>query len=126
MHKKRNNLINLYYDIHIVEALQKLPAPLITFDGHQVLFDEDKRKETIFEHIANKKHHLHVVDIKRIPYILKDKESLSVDHKEKNLRIYIGKRGKQTEKPCYLKIITHIKKNNNESVITIYPDKKLL
>ena len=126
MHKKRNNLNNLYYDIHIVEALKNLPVPLTTFDDHEVWFDEDKRKETIYEHIANKKHHLHVVDIKRVPQILKDKESLKTDKNGKNLRIYLGRRGKQTEKPYYLKIITHIKMNNKESVVTIYPDKKLL
>ena len=124
MHKKRNNLVNLYYDIHIVEALQKLPVPLITFDGHQVLFDEDKRKETIFEHIANKKHHLHVVDIKRIPQILKDKESLKADRNGEDFRVYIGKRGKQTEKPFYLRIVTRLKDNNKESILTIYPDNK--
>lgn len=124
MHKKRNNLNNLYYDIHIVEALKNLPVPLTTFDNHKVLFDQDKRKETIYEHIANKKHHLHVVDIKRIPEILKDEESLKEDRNGENYRVYIGKRGKQTEKPYYLRIVTHLKDNNVESILTIYPDNK--
>lgn len=124
MHKKRKYLYDLNYDVHIVEALKKLPVPLMTFDYHEVLFDEDKRKESIFEHIANKKHHLHVVDIRRIPQILKDKESLKCDEKGEEFRVYIGKRGKQTEKPIYLRIVTHLKENNKESIITIYPDNR--
>ena len=41
------------YDKHIIEELEKLPIPLKSFDGHDVLFDENKRDETIFEHISN-------------------------------------------------------------------------
>ena len=111
---------DLAYDIHIVEALQALPVPLVTFDGREVLFDEDKRHETIYEHIANKSHHLHVVDINRIPIILKDKESLHVDKNGSDFRSYTGKRGKQNEKLSCLKIVTKLKPNNKESVVTIY------
>lgn len=124
MHKKRKNMIDLSYDIHIVEALKKLPVPLTTFDGHKVLFDKDKRKETIFEHIANKSHRLHIVDINRIPTILKDKNSLQEDKNGSSFRTYIGKRGKLAEKPLYLKIVTELNSNNIESIVTIYPDKK--
>ena len=58
------------FDLNIIEALKSLPHPLKTFDGHEVLFDENKRHETIFEHIANKNHHLHVADIHQISSIL--------------------------------------------------------
>lgn len=124
MHKKRKTDVNLTYDVHIVEALKKLPVPLVSFDGHEVLFDEDKRNETIYEHIANKYHHLHVVDIKKIPEILRDKESLQNDGNGQNFRLYSGIRGKKSEKPQFLRIVTKLKRTNKESVVTIYPYKK--
>ncbi len=126
MHKKRKSKQNLNYDINIVEALKKLPIPLITFDGHEVYFDQDKRNETIYEHIANKYHHLHVVDINEIPKILKNRESLFLDQNGRKYRSYVGLRGKKSEKPHYLRIITMIKKNNKETIVTIYPEKKAL
>ena len=123
MHKKGKSMSDLSYDIHIVEALQELPVPLVTFDGHEVLFDEDKRNETIFEHIANKSHHLHVVDIKQIPSILKNKNSLKADKNGDLFRRYISARQKKDLKYKYLQITTRVKKDNKESVITIYPTK---
>ena len=63
------------YDTHIVEALKKLPVPLINFNGTEVYFGNHKRNESIFEHIANKKHHLTTKDIAVVPAILKDKKS---------------------------------------------------
>ena len=123
MHKKRNQNFYLTYDVHIVDALKALPVPLITFDGHEVYFDEDKRNETIYEHIANKKHHLHVVDIRNIKTILLDHLSLKVDRNGKGFRTYIGLRGKKNETSKYLLITTRLKANNKESVITIFPTK---
>ena len=76
----------LDYDQHIIDSLKQLPVPLKTFDGHDVLFDEDKRKETIFEHIANKAHHLHLKDIEDIKRILSTKESLKPDKSGKKIQ----------------------------------------
>lgn len=123
MHKNRKVNANLTYDIHIVEALKNLPVPLLTFDGHKVYFDEDKRNETIYEHIANKNHHLHVVDIKKIQTILLDEFSLVEDKNGISFRTYIGLRGKKNESSKYLQITTRLKKDNIESIITIYPTK---
>ena len=123
MHKKRNQNFYLTYDVHIVDALKALPVPLITFDGHEVYFDEDKRNETIYEHIANKNHHLHVVDIKKIQTILLDQFSLKEDKNGISYRTYIGLRGKKNESSKYLQITTRLKKDNIESIITIYPTK---
>ena len=121
MHKKRNQNFYLTYDVHIVDALKALPVPLITFDGHEVYFDEDKRNETIYEHIANKCHHLHVVDIKEVPIILKDPKNLKADRYGDGFRKYVGRRGKKKETIEYLQIITYLKENNRESIITIFP-----
>ena len=123
MHKKRKVDPKLSYDIHIVEALKNLPVPLQTFDGHKVYFDEDKRNETIYEHIANKNHRLHVVDIKKIQSILLDQSSLKEDKNGDCFRTYLGIRGKKNENIKYLQITTRLKKDNNETIITIYPTK---
>lgn len=111
---------NREYDQNIINALKALPTPLKTFDGHNVLFDIDKRDETIFEHISNKKHHLHVVDIKAIPVILQNMKCLNPDRSGRRFRTYIGKRGKTKERPKYLKIVTLLGKNNKESVYSVY------
>ena len=124
MHKRNKNLIYQKYDEHIIKELKKLHAPLKTFDNHNVNFDTDKRKETIYQHIANKKHRLHIVDIQQIQSILLNKECLKNDRNGKKNRCYIGKRKKQKEKNKYLKIVTAIKKNNNESITTICTVKK--
>ena len=112
------------YDQNIIAALKKLHIPLKTFDGHEIYFDVDKRDETIYEHISDKKHHLFVVDIQRIPLILKDSLSLKPDRNGKRYRNYIGRRGKKNERLKYIRICTEIHKNKKESVVTIYPVKK--
>ena len=121
MQKTKNN----EYDLHIVEALKSLPVPLKTFDNHDVLFDENKRNETIFEHIANKKHHLHVKDIIEIPKLLKNKVCRKNDRAGHKYRTYIGKRGKIKERAKYLKIVTHLQKDKHETIVTICVVKKL-
>lgn len=111
------------YDDNIIAALKKLPVPLKTFDGHDVVFEENKRHETIFQHVANKKHHLHIVDIILIQSILLNKNSLVSDRNGHKYRTYIGRRTKKKERLKYIKITTKIRKNNQESVITIHAVK---
>ena len=123
MHKKNKNNINDKYDQNIIDALKKLPVPLLTFDNHKVYFDIDKRKETIYEHVANKKHRFHVVDISQIQIILKDKNSLKNDRYGVRYRTYFGHRKKNKEKKRFIKIVTTVKKNKNESIITICTTK---
>ena len=69
---------NKEYDQNVIAAVKALPIPLKTSNGHEVRFDVDKRNETIFEHIANKEHHIHVKDVAVIPQILQDKASLKI------------------------------------------------
>jgi hypothetical protein len=111
------------YDQKIIAALKALPVPLMSFDGHKILFNLNKRKETIFEHIAKKTHHIYIVDVKNIPSILNNALSLKNDRKGKRYRTYIGRRGKKNERLKYLKIVTEITKNGTETIITIYPVK---
>ena len=108
------------YDENIISALQSLSIPLMSFDGHKVYFENNKRNETIFEHIANKRHRFSVSDIKAIPSILKDEESLQKDKKKGTFRNYIGKRTKKNDKTKYIKIITRKADNNKETVVSIY------
>ena len=120
MHKKRKLNISFKYDIHIIEALKNLPVPLTTFDDHEVYFVNNKRNETIFEHISNQKHGFKVSDINEIPLILKDTNSLKFDVKKKIFRNYVGKRPKKNAKLKYIKIITRKMKGNKEIIETIY------
>lgn len=115
---------NKEFDQNIILALKKLPVPLKTARGKEVYFDVDKRDETIFEHIANKSHHLHIKDVNEIAKILMDKNSLQYDNKSHKFHNYIGRRGKKGEKAKYLKIVTEIKNENRESIVTIYTIKK--
>ena len=114
---------NKEYDQNVIAVLKALPVPIKTSNGGEVRFDVDKRDETIFEHIANKEHHIHVKDVAVIPTILRDKESLKNDRNGRKFKTYIGKRGKKKERLKYLKIVTEVKKNKKESVVTIYPVK---
>ena len=41
-------------DQNIVKELKNLPVPLKTFNGKEVVFVNNKRGETIYEHIAKK------------------------------------------------------------------------
>lgn len=113
------------YDKHIIEELKKLPVPLKTFDGHDVYFDQDKRYETIYEHIANKKHHLHIKDIFQVPKILLNKDNVKKDKNGMKFRAYIAKREKRKERAKYLRITTRIYPNNKETIITISPIEKI-
>lgn len=113
------------YDLNVILALKKLKNPLVTWKGSFVYFDKGKRNESIFEHIGNKKHHLTVKDVNEIPIILKNKSSLKKDRSGSKFHTYIGKRGKKKENVKYLKIVTEVKKNNNESIVTIYLVKRV-
>ena len=124
MYKAMKNFYFDKYDQHIIEELKKLPKPLKTFDDHIVNFDINKRKETIYEHIANKKHHIHNVDVRVIPSILKTRVCLVNDRNGHRYRTYIGERGKKKEKNKYLKIVTVVNKNKTESVVTICTVKR--
>ena len=118
--RKRSVKDKKYFDENIVVALKSLPLPLKTFDNHEVEFNKDKRYETLFQHISNQKHRFKVNDIKAIPKILKDKNSLQKDEKKKVFRNYVGDRPKKNAKLKYIKIITRIIKGNREEIETIY------
>ena len=113
------------YDLNVLKALKQLQVPLVTWSGTLVYFDKDKRYESIYEHIANKKHHLTVKDINEIPVILRNKKALIVDRSGRKFHTYSGRRGKKKDKLKYLKIITSINGNKKESIVTVYLTKKI-
>jgi len=112
-------------DQNIVSALSHLPKPMINRDGILVYVREEARSETGAEHIAEKKHLLKIRDIKVIPGILKDPISYKKDPKRKRSMIYFGKRPGQNNKAPFLKIVTNIRKDGAEEIITIYPKKRI-
>jgi len=112
-----------FYDIKIVNALQKLKLPIKKYDGNNVTFYTRKRGESIFEHIANKEHQLKLRDIEQIQEILGDKRSVHKDKKSSKFIVYYGKRKGQNKKG-YLKIVTKISCDFSEQIITIYPVRR--
>ena len=118
--RKRSIKNNKYCDENIIQALKELPVPLKTFDNHEIVFNDNKRYESIFEHISKEKHGFKVNDIKEIPNILKDKNSMQKDNKKSSFRNYVGSRPKKSAKLKYIKIVTKKINDNIESVITIY------
>ena len=118
--RKRSVKKNKYYDENILNALKVLPVPLKTFDNHNVTFEENKRNETIFEHISKQKHKLKKSDIEAIPKVLKDKNSLQIDNKKSVFRNYVGERPKKNAKLKYIKIVTKKLKESVEVIIAIY------
>ena len=118
--RKRSVKKNKYYDENILNALKVLPVPLKTFDNHDVTFEENKRNETIFEHIGKQKHRFKLSDIKVIPQILRDPKSLKKDAKKNVFRNYEGKRPKKNAKLKYIRIITRKIGPNKEVISTIY------
>jgi len=108
------------FDQNINQALLNIKLPLKNANGKEIVFDERKRGESIYQHIANKEHQLKIRDIERLSSILLDRGSVHKDKKSNKFKTYYGKRpGKNIKKP-YLKIITKTNKNKPEIIITIY------
>lgn len=111
-------------DNNIIGALKKLQFPIKNVKGIDVYLREEARSETGEEHIAAKKHFLKVRDINCIASIIKNPLLYKKDPKRKKSMVYFGKRSGK-EKAPYLKIVTNIRKDGNEEIITVYPKKKL-
>ena len=118
--RKRSVKKSKISDENIVSALKALSVPLKTFDNHEVYFEENKRNESIFNHIGKQKHRLKISDIKAIPSILKDRNSLSKDVKKSVFRNYEGKRPKKNAKLKYIRIVTRKISTVKEVITTIY------
>jgi len=118
--RKRSLKNNKKYDENIISSLKALPVPLKSFDNHSIYFEENKRNESIFQHIAKQKHKLKTTDIKSIPKIINDINSIKNDNKKSIFRNYLGERPKKNAKLKYIKIVTKKVKENVEIVITIY------
>ena len=121
---KKSNLEN--YDIHVINALQKLKTPIIGKNGKEFFIRDKARNESGLEHIADKKHRLKVKDIESIPSILKHPIAEMTDPNNKNYRNYYGIR-KTEDSKTFLKIVTWPDKKNpkKEQIITIFPTNQL-
>ena len=118
--RKRSVKNKKNYDENIISALKVLPVPMKTFDNHEVYFEENKRNESIFEHIGKQKHRLKISDIKAISTILKDRNCLTKDAKKSVFRNYEGRRPKKNAKLKYIRIITRKITSLKEVITTIY------
>ena len=113
------------YDENIIAALSKIDVPIIGVNGIKFYFREKTRKESGFEHIANKKHRLKVRDIECIPEILRHPKKICEDSSNPIYKNYYGIR-KGRESNLLLKIVTSPVKGRREIeqiIVTIYPVK---
>ena len=115
------------YDLNIIAALSKIQTPILGVDGRKFYFREMIRKETGFEHIANKKHRLKIRDVESIPEILKHPKAWHSDPDNPIFRNYYGiRKGKDSD--TFIKIVTSPvkgKRDEEEIIVTIYPTKTI-
>ncbi|MCQ2798052.1 MAG: hypothetical protein MJ241_06380 [Bacilli bacterium] len=111
-------------DQNIIKALKAITLPILIKDNVRVIFAEEGRNQTRFEHIADKKHRLKISDIECIEKILK-KPSLVIDSKKRDQsKIFYGRR-KGNRKPPYLKIVIDFRNEKLGKIKTVYRVKKL-
>lgn len=121
---------NQAYDPNIIAALEELPKIMKNNESKEVTIRHQARDESGKEHIAVSTHGLQVRDIEMIPEILKKPETCLQDPYNKNYKDYYGKRlGKHDSttrnKGQYLKIVTSVKLDGNEEIITVYPTNSI-
>lgn len=121
---------NQAYDPHIIECLGQLPKTMKNNENKEVTIRVNARNESGVEHIAVATHGLQVRDIKLIPKVLKKPEHFCIDPNNKNYKDYYGKRdGKHDSetrnKGIYLKIITSVKPDGSEEIVTVYPTNSI-
>ena len=121
---------NQAYDPNIIEALEKLPKVMKNNENKDVTIRHQARDESGKEHIAVSTHGLQVRDIESIPKILKKPEMCEHDLHNKNYKVYYGKRGGKHDsttrnKGLFLKIVTSVKLDGNEEIVTVYPTNSI-
>lgn len=114
-----------FFDENIIKALSKIRTPIIGKDEIKFYFRDKSRKETGFEHIAKKSHRLKVRDIESVESILKHPILVLKDPNNPTYKNYYGSRHGNNRD--YIKIITYMDKydSKKETIITIYPTKKI-
>ena len=114
---------SIYFDEKIVEELKKIKTPIINKNKIPVIFRKERKMDGVFQHIALKRHHLKIRDIKQMQKILKNPISIQKLRKTKNRKAYYGKR---PGKDKMLLVIIVEKHDNHEQIVTYYPTKKFL
>jgi len=106
-------------DHNIVLALDKLIQPFFNSEHTKVYIRPDFRSnETGAEHIANSKHGLKTKDISCIPQIIKS--PLTIIKDKRKGKSYFGNRVCGLKKAKYLKIVTQIRPDATEQIVTIF------
>ena len=113
-------------DQHIVIALEHIHWPIVTPKGKKFFIRKNARDRTGIEHIAEKRHHLKIVDIEVLPSLLANPLRERRDPTNKSCWNYMGRRRGKQDRP-FLKVITMLnqKNRNEETIVTIYPIKSL-
>lgn len=118
------------YDPNIISSLEKLPKTMMNNEKKEVKIRLSARNESGAEHIAVVTHGLQIRDIKLIPKVLRNPEHFCVDPNNKNYKNYYRKRegkhdSKTRNKGIYLKIVTSVKLDGREEIVTVYPTNSI-
>ena len=121
---------NQTIDQNIIKALEQLPKVMFNNQNKEVTIRAFARKETGEEHIAVTTHGLQVRDIALIKKAIKTPEFVCEDpnnYRKKNYYVRrLGKHGnKNRNKGIYLKVVTHIKRDKNEEIVTVFPTNSI-
>jgi len=113
-------------DSNIIKALESLPKVMFNNEGNKVVIRKIAiGNETGVEHISNGMHGLQVKDIKLVPEILKNPVYCCKDSCHRYRKNYYGKKMYKYLFKCYIKIVTHVKDDKSEEIVTIFLADKI-
>lgn len=112
------------YDKNVLNAIMKLPWPLLNNKSVKVFVRANARNEDGFVHIAGKCHLMKVRDIELIPSTLLKPYKTTCEKNGRKGKNYYGKR-KGKEKSPFLKIVVRNRNDGCEEIVTIYTTKTI-
>ena len=116
---------NQPFDPNIIEALNKLPRKMTNYDGKMISIRPNSGRETGVEHVSQSGHGLQEKDIKQIPNILKNPDTVCSDPDWPNRKNYYGKKYKEHVFWGFIKIVSDIKSDGSEEIVTVFLTKKI-
>jgi len=114
-----------FRDINIINALKKLPNFIINNDGNSICIrSRANGHETGIEHIVKRYHGLSVKDINNITNTLKSPFKVCINDNFCK-KSYYSKIYKKYKFSCFLKIVTELRKDGSEQIVTIFRTNKI-
>ena len=122
-HKKNRQ----FHDDNILRALDKLPHIMKNLENKSITIRANATsKESGKEHIAKTSHGLQARDITRLPKIFLDiKTKVVQDPNFENRKNYYAEKRHKYLFAGYIKVVTEIKNDQSEEIITVFFAEKI-